>query len=374
MMYFKLKHVLNKFTFGFKGQEPLSFAFGDNQNTTISFRLLTADEKEKYKRDALLCTAITQEEPSDDVRALFDRLENNLMPEGFKKPKKKNLQATKNEYEYIDNEGRIKENHIPPVNLFPQYFQDFESQIHHKLSECIKRATKIIRWRNAIKSSHNPVLFTLGVSWSFDNQHWRGMPHDVYVVIGGEIEFYWPVSDELHSQMENLIKAEVEEPLGHELFLEAWHQQTKNPRSALILGIVAAEVGFKQCVGKLVPNAEWLVNHVPSPPLHKMLSEYLPLLPARQTIQGKVLKPPKRILTALNRGVKARNDTIHVGSKPPDSKELEELLLSVRDLLYLLDIYCGFEWAIKHIRYEVQEEMVQEFGLIRPKRPPTPAQ
>jgi hypothetical protein len=39
-----------------------------------------------------------------------------------------------------------------------------------------------------------------------------------------------------------------------------------NPRSALIIGMSAAEVGFKQCVGYLVPDAAWLANHVPRPP------------------------------------------------------------------------------------------------------------
>jgi hypothetical protein len=42
---------------------------------------------------------------------------------------------------------------------------------------------------------------------------------------------------------------------------------------------------------------------------------------------------------------------------------LKELLLAIRDLLYLLDFYCGFEWALDQIRDEVRQEMVNEFGL-----------
>lgn len=70
--------------------------------------------------------------------------------------------------------------------------------------------------------------------------------------------------------------------------------------------MAAAEVGFKQCVGRLVPDAEWLANNVPSPPLHMMLSQYLPLLPSKLKVQGKVLRPPKRIITVLKQGAEAR--------------------------------------------------------------------
>jgi len=116
----------------------------------------------------------------------------------------------------------------------------------------------------------------------------------------------------------------------------------------------------------LVPAAEWLANHVPSPPLTKMISEYLPSLPAKLKIQGRVLPPPTRIRAQLQKGVESRNNTIHVGSAAPSVKDIEELLLSIRDLLYLFDLYCGFEWALEKIREEVKEAMIVESQLERP--------
>ena len=67
----------------------------------------------------------------------------------------------------------------------------------------------------------------------------------------------------MRSEMESLIKAVNNEPIGHELFLEAWELRKSNPRSALIIGMSAAEVGFKQCIGKLVRDAEWLATNAP---------------------------------------------------------------------------------------------------------------
>jgi hypothetical protein len=353
-MYFKHQVLLNKLAIGFQEQEPLTFAMGDRQCTSVTIRPLTIEEKEKHKGQFLVCIAFTEEEPSSSVHAIFERLANNLMPEDFKNLKEKQ--------EIIDAEGRIKENHTPSLSLFPKQFQEFASQLHHKLNESIRKAAGVIRWRRALTSSHNAIASTLGVSWSFDNQRWRGMPREIYADI--QAEFYFKVSARLHGEIEVLLKTGENEPLGHELFLEAWELRSRNPRSALIIGMSAAEVGLKQCIAKLVPDAEWLANNAPTPPLDKMLSNYLLLLPAKLKIEGNVLKPSQRIRSAIRKGIQARNHSVHVGSEPPKGKALKELLLSIRDLLYLLDFYCGFEWALEYIRDEVREEMVKEFGLM----------
>jgi hypothetical protein len=80
-------------------------------------------------------------------------------------------------------------------------------------------------------------------------------------------------------------------------------------------------------------------------------------------IEGQVLKPSKSIRRALTSGVIARNDSVHQGAEPPNRRDLKELLLSIRDLLYLLDFYCGYEWALEQIRDEIRQEMVNEFQL-----------
>jgi hypothetical protein len=353
-MHFKLEVLLNKLAIGFQEQEPLTFSIGDQQGTSVTIRPLTTEEKEKHKGELLMCTALIEEEPSGDVRLMFERLRNNQMAEGFKRLK---------ENSKIDAQGRIQPNYTPALGLFPQQFQKFTSDVQGKLYESIRLSVKVIRWRWAIKTSHKPINSTRGISWSFENQTWLPMPTDLHL-FGGGFEFYFKVSSRLHGEMEALMNAGNSEPLGHELFLEAWGLRTGNPRSSLIIGMCAAEVGFKQCIGKLVPDTEWLANNVSTPSLDRMLSSYLPLLPAKLKLEGRVLKPSGRIRSARKKGNEARNRTVHVGSEPPNGDVLEELLLSIRDLLYLLDFYCGFEWALEYIRDEVREEMVREFGLV----------
>jgi hypothetical protein len=80
-------------------------------------------------------------------------------------------------------------------------------------------------------------------------------------------------SEDLKS-LQELITSNIIAPLGHELFSEAWAQRMVNRRSSLVIGIAAAESGFKEFVGKLLPQANWLIQNIQSPPLVKMLVEF----------------------------------------------------------------------------------------------------
>ncbi len=110
-----------------------------------------------------------------------------------------------------------------------------------------------------------------------------------------------------------------------------------NPRSAVVIGIAAAEVGLKQCIADLVPDAGWLIEKVQSPPLVDMLRKYLPQLPARLKIGDQVLPPPKAVLKGLERGVMLRNRIVHSSvADMPTTDEIDDLLYSVLDLLWML--------------------------------------
>jgi hypothetical protein len=147
------------------------------------------------------------------------------------------------------------------------------------------------------------------------------------------------------------------EPVHHELFREAWHLLSGNSRSSLVIGIAAAEVGLKNLISILLPESEWLLENVQSPPITKIIEEYLPTLPVKNSLHGEVLSLPEETIESIKKGVFARNSIVHKGSAPPNYNSLEEILLSIKDLLWLIDYYAGYDWAIEHLRDETKVQL-----------------
>jgi len=93
---------------------------------------------------------------------------------------------------------------------------------------------------------------------------------------------------------------------------------------------------------------------MPSPPLVKMIEEYLPMSPAKACIGNEVLPPPEGVVQILKKGVNLRNTLIHVGSAKLSKSAVEEVLTAVSDLLWLLDYYRGFTWALDYVTEDVR--------------------
>ena len=139
-----------------------------------------------------------------------------------------------------------------------------------------------------------------------------------------------------------MVRDRVRQPLAHEMWREAWNLQHRSPRSSLTIGVAAAEVGFKQLVALLVPAAESLFEHIPSPPLDTMIRKVLPDLPVRSGIAAD-RRCPKDIRKALIEAVEARNQVVHRGVPP--TIHLWQTLMTTREFLYLLDWHAGHAWA-----------------------------
>ncbi len=107
------------------------------------------------------------------------------------------------------------------------------------------------------------------------------------------------------------------------------------------MAMSALEVGFKSYAAEAVPQAAWLIENIPSPPLLKLLRDYLP------TLAPEGAAPiPKRLLTIVNKAVEARDKTVHLGREAPEYPVLSDVFDAVADVLRLLDSYRGHAWAL----------------------------
>jgi hypothetical protein len=188
----------------------------------------------------------------------------------------------------------------------------------------------------------------LEARFSFDGLTWTPMPADYSGPVG--IFDHRPVNDPAYEDIKLMLENGRSEPLAQALSRKAWPERNDNPKSSLLIGIAAAEVGFKQFVSSLKPDTRWLIQNVPSPPLEKMLREYLPTL----TVPGfPTPTVPSRILEWLRKGVMLRNEVAHRDADI-GINTLETILISVQDFLWILDYYSGNRWAYRNIRPEVR--------------------
>jgi hypothetical protein len=252
-----------------------------------------------------------------------------------------------------------KEIIIPSLALFQQDFRNFINQISEELTEAIKRSITTIRWYTDHLGKHSPFSF-LNFTWTNDGINWYPVPNTVYgsmEMIPGGIQLAKKDKDEVLS----LIKSHNIEPVYHSLFREAWEQRWQNPRSSVILSISAVEVSVKQLIEKALPDATWLITKLQSPPVFLIFKEYLPQLKVDNMMNGVQILPSATMIDDLKKWVTIRNEITHLGKKPLAGDKLEEMLLTIKDILHIMDFNCGHKWAIRHIR----ESTLHSIGYYR---------
>lgn len=304
--------------------EPHNFDYGGPHAVKVVVRAPSDDEmKIGHKQSNAFCIASAAWPVSEKNRKIFERL--------------------------------VRKRRILPLSEFPQHFRSFVQGVNRELHDFANRTSATLRWRcNVDFGPHNPLSGAF-LQWSTDPTAWHTAPIDTHV--HGEVRYPLRASARMLSDVLGIVKNGGSEPLHHNLFREAWEQRLTNPRSALVIGIGAVEVAVKRCIGTLVPDAEWLAINAPAPRIGRILREYLPKLAPRCAIEGKVKPPPKSILKPLEDGVLARNRVIHAGARTPPFEELEEILVAVRELLWLLDFYTGFEWAFDFLSTRTKSEL-----------------
>jgi hypothetical protein len=316
---------------GFTDGQIAEFATNQPPVVEMEIRQPLRGEENSLTRRECICTVRTEEPVSDKVTGQFE-------------------QALKAALEHTgkDPRGLPKEPPTPPPAV-----REITLRVGHRTSEFARRIAKLIRWRTGFPGEHDPIHSSRGTRWSVDGEDWKIVPGDFQIGLLTSCAYSKP-DEAMLGEVKGMLAGDLQEPLAHELLLEAMELQYGNRRSALLIGIAAAEIGMKDFIGKLVPTAEWLAFHTPTPPLVAMLEEFLPTLPAKYRLSGISPFVPKEMLTILRKGVKLRNEATHAGGSITQ-ETLTEVLHTVHDLLYLLDFYGGQQWAIDFVQHHYKD-------------------
>jgi hypothetical protein len=212
----------------------------------------------------------------------------------------------------------------------------------------ILRTLRLLRWRTRSPGRPYPIRATAGFRWSLDGLEWKPVLQYLSMKIK-QLENPPKLTDEATEFVRTAILGDLDEPLGHELLREAWTNRDTNLRSAIVLAVAAAEVGFKQFAMKVFPETGWILETLQAPPLLKML-ELFPWEKIKLAINGQAVTVPDSIKDELKKAITLRNEIVHGRSGSLTRDTTEEVLYSVRDLLYFLDALTDLKWwAFEHV-------------------------
>lgn len=231
-----------------------------------------------------------------------------------------------------------------PSLLVPEAVNRFASQIVTDLREAAWRATRLLMWRYALGHATYP-LGTLGrgAEFSFDGDVWYLLP------LATEWRFRavptLRVDRSVERELQELLERSGAAPIAFELLWEARDLCDQNPRSALLVGVSALEIGVKQFLVARLPEARWLVEHLQSPPVKRLLVEFLPQVDSAIHGDQKCAVPPPEAIQQIEQAVGARNRLIHVTGKAPASETVARWLDYIESVLRHLDWQLGYQWA-----------------------------
>ena len=227
-------------------------------------------------------------------------------------------------------------------DVFPDELRLLIGGLENRLVSYATRVTTILCWRlnvgDAITLINRRIFHD---QWSIDDGlSWHPLPRTLRLDLE-HVVFARPkrLTDDEKRFIEDYSNDAqvVAGQLAHELLREARQQRGTNPRSAFIMAIAAAEVGLKSFVAKKIPESEWLLENMPSPPIEKIAKELVPQLANEEL--------PKELLAMLRAGVALRNKLVHLGKANISEETLDDTLTAVNKLLYFIDVFYGFTWA-----------------------------
>jgi hypothetical protein len=296
-MYFRLRYILASMSLGLKKGQVLDFPYGGDHRLTIRVFEQAADGGK-----ALLCEGFSEREVEASVEEAFARL-----PSG-----------------------------VPLDMIHRAFLHEVRSELHDFMEQTIK----ILRWRCSIMDAPLKPFGDGKGEYSFEGATWQEMPRYVASV---RMFFGHPqrseISEAICTEIVGLVRQGASESFEREMFREAWNLRGMYPKAALVIGAAAAEIGFRHHVGRVGGNKGILT----------LLAKYWPHPSPIPLVQGIQIKPTSVLLSSLKNSIHKRDAVVHNGAAAPTPDELQDMLLSIEQLLWIWDFYSGHEWALENV-------------------------
>jgi hypothetical protein len=338
----------------FNPRPPASLEFESNSpKIKITIKPDTANDNDTWSWTPLSCRATTTVHSSQHA-TFVTRINNGWfeaypgMPIVLPYTERGNVK--------IEKDGKLSEGFRLHNQIYPPELRTLCETVEQQLVDDALRFLKLLRWQQAIEW---PLDFheSAQLFWRTDNGFFHAAPapyRPTYFRKSGEI--YW--SNENHLQLRRLWECpdKLIEPLSHELLQDAHAVYGYSPRAALLGAANAVEVGLKTYIAAFAPDTAWMFENLQSPPSEKLFRKYIPELHQKRGTPIAWWPALSGLANEIKRLGEVRNKLAHTGllldanKKTVADGEIFEFLEAARDVLYILDVLSGHDWAKFYVR------------------------
>lgn len=260
----------------------------------------------------------------------------------------------------IAEDGSWKKGFRPRRYLCPPDILQLINRAESDLEAQTDRFLKLLRWRQGIDApgevvSHRTLYWKVGEGDEYPIAPPNGGPSK-QVTLQGMFGIRWDGENSIDLQ-ELWSTSDLTEPLAHALVREAVALASESPRSSILIMTAALETAVKMHISHVAPDTAWLMQETPSPPIFKVLRDYIPLI---HRVRGKKIDfwdKVKPFIKKVQKLIELRNKVAHTGKIPEDAGPIQDDLELVSDMLYLLDVLDGHDWAKTLASYELRQTL-----------------
>ena len=339
----------------FNPGKPEGLQFDVNMPETIRIKLKPVNPEEDQFGHRLGLEArvkISVSATTDQYQFVHNLNDSKFVPFG---PKTTDLPRVVNGEVKIDSNGHLLEGYGLPFSIYPLEARVLCDQARTRLSSELLRFLGLLRWRQNMQAEHGLI--------DHATLYWGGTSKLHYVptlsnvrTIPARTGIQWTETDATELRRLWMIPETVE-PLAHELLREAGSVARSSPRSGILIAVAALEAGVKAHCSAVAPDSLWLLEVGPSPPIFKMLRDYLPSIHKSRGTDVSFWEKFKPTIKKLDEFISIRNKLSHTGVLPAGAIEPFAYFDMISDVLYGLDVLCGHEWAKERISKKIRHEL-----------------
>ena len=194
--------------------------------------------------------------------------------------------------------------HALEPSWMPDELGSVLGEARERLRNCADSVVGALRWRLGLMGPVRPFRDS-SYEWSLDGDTWREFSPRLFALL--EDSAVRDLTGEILADVAELVSTGRSEPLPYTLWREAWELSAQYPRSAVLIGIAALEVGTKRYIASAAPDTEWLVRELQSPPLSDLFHIHFPSWAPGALIE--VGSPPLPKSTAVRSAKVSRSAT-----------------------------------------------------------------